>query len=79
VSDAYGSIPLEAILEGNHLSLGAYNSCNDLDENGVIGQYCSVLAAPNIPENPQAEVNFSPLITGGQVDLNVRISLINCF
>jgi len=46
VFDSYGGVPIEAMLEGGRISLGDFNSCNDVEqENGDIrGNYCSVLA-----------------------------------
>jgi len=71
VSDAYGGVPLPGLMEGNHNSLGDFNSCVELqdDSSNIQGQYCS-LAAYALDINKEMALN-SPLIPGGKNGLNV--------
>jgi len=69
VLDAYGNVPLPGILQGNHNSLGDFNSCIELrdDDADIQGQYCSIVAIPTKWIRSQD----TPLIPPGEALLNV--------
>jgi len=69
VSDAYGSVPLPGVLEGNYNSLGDFNSCVELeaDVSHIQGKYCSM----EVSVLESGKAFMSPLIPGGNVGINV--------